>query len=103
MAGSALVSEKEVEDFLDACAKARDGLTRKVVYPNRRGAKDRMLVLPFIGVTLCEIKRPVGGVYSIHQKREHEALAAAGAPVQDFSTKAAIAEFFMHYDSDWYL
>lgn len=97
----ARVTEKEVEDFLDACAKARDGLTRKVVYPGRRGAKDRMLVLPFIGVTLCEIKRPVGGVYSIHQKQEHEALARAGAPVQDFSTKAAIAEFFRHYDRDW--
>lgn len=60
-----------------------------------------MLVLPFIGVVLCEIKRPVGGVYSIHQKTEHAALAAAGAAVQDFSTKAAIAEFFWHYDRDW--
>lgn len=60
-----------------------------------------MLILPFIGVTLCEIKRPVGGKYSIHQKREHELLAAAGAPVQDFSTKEAIWEFFFDYDRNW--
>lgn len=93
--------EKEVEEYLDACARVRYGLTRKVVYPGRRGAKDRMLVLPFIGVTLCELKRPIGGKYSIHQMIEHEALAAAGAPVQDFSTKAAIAEFFADYDRDW--
>ena len=93
--------EAEVEAFLDSCARNRGGLTRKIVYPGRRGCKDRMLVLPFTGITLCELKRPVGGVYSIHQIEEDKLLSRAGAQIEDFRTKAAISEFFAAYDREW--
>lgn len=83
--------EATIEAYLDTRIKALGGETRKVKWPGRRGAPDRMVLLPpraygwprfFLARhPLVELKRPKGGVLEPHQVREHERLRAAGFEV----------------------
>ena len=95
------VNEKAIEDYLDACVQARDGVTRAIEYRGRRGCPDRLIVLPFF-VGCAELKRPVGGVHSGLQKIEREILQRIHEDAYiDFSTKEKIAEWMRAYDREW--
>lgn len=81
--------ESTVEDTLDRLVRALGGETRKVKWIGRRGAPDRMVLLPvamgFPPAFLVELKRP-GKTAEAHQEREHERLRAAGLVVHVWDT-----------------
>lgn len=94
--------EAEVEAFFVRCIQLRGGVERKFQYPGRRGAADRIFALPMDGVPhMCELKRPSGGVYSIHQLEDHKEWAAVGVNVLKFHTKGQVMEWFQNYDREW--
>jgi hypothetical protein len=74
------MKELSVEATVCAYAEDRGWLVRKIVYPGRRGAPDRHFYKDG-RLIIVEFKRPVGGVVSGNQKREHIRLMAAGFPV----------------------
>lgn len=53
------------------------GGTRKIQYVGRRGASDRLTALGG-GLYIVELKRPKGGVVSIHQSEDAKFWAACG-------------------------
>lgn len=71
--------ERNVEDHLKDLARFHGGSTRKVKWIGRRGAPDRLVLLPgkFFFV---ELKRP-GKDAEDHQTREHLHLFRAGIRV----------------------
>lgn len=85
--------ESKVEQHFVDCAKARCGVVRKLAYIGRRGAPDRLLVLPYGRVFFVELKRP-GGNAEAHQLREHERLRGIGADVRVLDTLEAVDAFF---------
>lgn len=94
-------TESDVEAFLIRSVSLRGGTTRKIQYIGRRGCPDRLIVLPFIGLQLAELKRPKGGVYSVHQVEDQCELAEVGYEVLKFHTRQQIHEWFMDYDREW--
>lgn len=71
--------ESEVEKHLVKRAQELGGVVRKVAWVGRRGAPDRVVMLP--GRLLwVELKRP-GGKASPHQAREHLRMAKVGQVV----------------------
>lgn len=85
--------ERTVENHFVMRAKACDGEVRKLTYIGRRGAPDRLLVLPPGRVFFVELKRP-GGPTKDHQLREHARLRGVGADVRVLDTIAAVDAFF---------
>lgn len=81
--------EAAVEAHLTRRVRALGGDTRKLVFPGRRGAPDRLVLLPGYHA-LVELKRPRGGVLAEHQAREHERLRAAGFEVVTLWSKEAV-------------
>jgi hypothetical protein len=83
------VIEAQVEAHLVRRVKALGGETRKVIWPGRRGAPDRLVLLP--GEALfVELKRPKHGRLEPHQLREHARLRASGFTVAVLSTPAEV-------------
>ena len=70
--------EAVIENEVVSRAERANLLVRKMTYPGRRGAPDRMFVGTNIGVVFMEFKRP-GGIQSGLQKREQKALKERGA------------------------
>ncbi|WP_258167876.1 VRR-NUC domain-containing protein [Paraburkholderia sp. BL21I4N1] len=66
---------------------------RKLTYIGRKGAPDRLLVLPYGRVFFIELKRP-GGEAEPHQLREHTRLRRIGADVRVLDTLEAVDAFF---------
>lgn len=58
------------------------GLCVKMQALGRRGFPDRLVALPGGSVALAELKRPRGGVLSIHQKQYRDKLTALGVVVE---------------------
>jgi hypothetical protein len=85
--------ENKVEQHFVDCAWARGGEVRKLAYIGRRGAPDRLLVLPGGRVFFVELKRPGAGAAD-HQAREHKRLRRAGADVRVLDTLEAVDSFF---------
>lgn len=85
--------ESKVEQHFVDCAKARSGEVRKLAYIGRRGAPDRLLVLPVGRVFFVELKRP-GNHADDHQAREHQRLRHVGADVRVLDTLEAVDAFF---------
>lgn len=68
--------ESVIEDYLDDEVKRLGGETRKVVYPGRKGAPDRLVLLNRRH-PLVEVKRP-GEKARAEQLREHDKLRRLG-------------------------
>jgi len=71
--------ENVVESELVRRVEAAGGMAEKVTVIGRRGFFDRLVVLPGGVVVFCEVKRPRGGVFSMHQIQRHKAYRSLGA------------------------
>jgi hypothetical protein len=85
--------ERVVEQHFVNCALLLDGEVRKLAYIGRRGAPDRLLILPHNRVFFVELKRP-GKDADDHQAREHKRLRRVGADVRVLDTLEAVDAFF---------
>ena len=73
--------ENVVENELVRRVEAAGGMAEKVTVIGRRGFFDRLIVLPGGLVVFCEVKRPRGGVFSMHQIQRHKAYRSLGVVV----------------------
>lgn len=71
--------ERDIEDYLVERARALGGEVRKVRWVGRRGAPDRLVILPERSIWV-ELKAP-GQRPKPHQTREHERLRRMGQEV----------------------
>jgi hypothetical protein len=85
--------ERDVERQLIRQVKAQGGDTRKLSWIGRRGAPDRLVLLPEQAPTLVELKAP-GGRLSRLQDVEHKRLRAAGFRVLVIWKVEQIGEVF---------
>lgn len=88
--------ESAVETYLKREVAARSGETRAVSWRGRRGAPDRLVLLPpnldqprFF---LAELKRPKGGELAPHQFREIQTLRLFEFPVEICWSKEQVDE-----------
>jgi hypothetical protein len=88
----ALMRERDIERHLVKCVKALGGEVRKVNWPGRRGAPDRLVMLPFhsecsrVGRfsacrTIWVELKATGEKAKAHQRREHLRMRAMGQVV----------------------
>lgn len=84
--------ESQVEAHLVRCVLVRGGEVRKVKWIGRRGAPDRLVLLPGRHF-LAELKRP-GKKATPQQWREHQRLQRAGLDTYLFDTMEKINLFF---------
>ena len=75
-----VVRERDIERALVKRVKAAGGDVRKMMWVGRRGAPDRLVMLPGRNI-LVELKAP-GGRISRLQDVEHKLLRAAGFDVR---------------------
>lgn len=101
------MKESRVEDHLIKRVGETGGITRKIIWPGRRGAPDRLVGwpriwgLPKFGVTslrpakhfLVEMKRPLTPDAEDHQKREHDRLRSIGFDVRVLATIEEVDDF----------
>lgn len=71
--------ERDVEAYLVRQAKALGGEVRKVRWIGRRGAPDRLVLIPSCWPFLLELKAP-GRKPTLQQYREMERMARYGLP-----------------------
>lgn len=84
--------ERTVERHLTRRVKETGGEVRKVVWPGRNGAPDRLVGWPPARHAFVELKRPKKGAEA-HQAREHERLRAIGFEVVVLDTIEAVDAF----------
>lgn len=77
----AAAKESVIEAELVVRVTLAGGLAEKVTVIGRRGFFDRLVILPGPRVIFVELKRPRGGVLSMHQKRWHARCRALGVEV----------------------
>ncbi len=75
-----MIRESAIENYLVKRVKNLNGEIRKVSWVGRRGAPDRVVMLPGGTLIWFELKRP-GGKPEAHQEREHARLRAMGQHV----------------------
>jgi len=75
------VRESQIEKYLCEQVKLRGGEVRKIKWIGRRGAPDRLVLLPSSEPWFIELKAP-GKKLAAHQKREHKTLDKLGAFVK---------------------
>jgi len=86
------VRESQVEKYLVKKTKEHGGEIRKVQWVGRRGAPDRLVMLP--GHTVwVELKAP-GKKAQPHQEREHKRLRAMGQRVEVIDSTDGIDQLF---------
>lgn len=85
--------ERDVERQLIKRVKAAGGEVRKLMWIGRRGAPDRLVLLPGRGPLFVELKAP-GGRISRLQEVEHRRLRAAGGRVMVIWKIEQIEEVF---------
>lgn len=90
--------EAAVEDYLGKRARAAGGEVRKVTWLGRRGAPDRLVLLPDRH-PLVELKRPRKKAEA-HQLREHARLRKAGFEVYVLDSIEAVDVFFSEMGAD---
>lgn len=88
--------ESTVEIYLTHGVELLDGLCEKLEHV--RGAPDRLVTLPYLGMELVETKRPPsetdrGGQLMRHQKRDHQKRALRGVKVITLYTIAQVDEY----------
>jgi hypothetical protein len=86
--------EAVIETYLCEEAKSRGGAALKFIDPGRRGAPDRLVVLPGHPTYYVELKRPHLGVLDAAQERYHERLRAWGQKVFVLWSKEEVDGFF---------
>jgi hypothetical protein len=69
------LKEAFIETHFCKVVKIYGGGTRKIQYVNRRGASDRLTALKG-ALYIVELKRPKGGVVSVHQSEDAKFWAA---------------------------
>lgn len=87
------VKEHVIEKYLCDAVEARGGFCPKFVDAGRRGAPDRLVIVPGNPVQFVELKRPEIGQIASWQKRYHEQLRACGQPVWVLSTIEQVDQF----------
>lgn len=87
--------EETVEQYLIRRVKERGGLALKFTTPGRRGAPDRLVLIPGRGALLVELKAP-GKKPDPHQRRYHEDIRAAGHAVAVADSKTAVDRLLNH-------
>jgi hypothetical protein len=90
------VREREVERYLVKRVKELGGEVRKVQWIGRRGAPDRLVMLPHSGenpplTVFVELKAP-GKKPELHQLREHDRMRAMGQCVKVIDSLAGVEE-----------
>ena len=92
--------ERDIEDYLVKRVNAMGGEVRKVKWIGRRGAPDRLVMLPvwepspgntFDRTTWVELKAP-GVEPEPHQVREHERMRKMGQRVVVIDSLAGVEE-----------
>jgi hypothetical protein len=89
----AIKPEKVAEQHLREQIEARGGMCPKFVDPSRRGAPDRMVLLPGKSVHFVEMKRAKLGKIKPHQQRYHDDLRALGYRVWVLWSKEDVDKF----------
>lgn len=96
-----VIRERDIERYLVAQAKKLGGEVRKVEWIGRRGAPDRIVMLPFVWnkdmsdtlpqTVWIELKAP-GVKPEAHQLREHERMRKMGQRVEVVDSFARVDE-----------
>ncbi len=83
--------ERDIERYLVSRVKELSGEVRKVQWIGRRGAPDRLVMLPdgSIPTVWVELKAP-GKKPEAHQVREHKRMKAMGQVVVVIDSKEAV-------------
>ena len=85
--------ESEIEKYLVHCTRRAGGEVRKVKWIGRRGAPDRVVMLP--GLMLwVELKAP-GEKAQPHQQREHERMRRMGQRVEVIDSFEGVEALFL--------
>jgi hypothetical protein len=90
---AAMAPEAVAEQYLHDIVLARGGLCPKFVDPGRRGAPDRMVLMPNGRVYFVEMKRAKFGRLASWQERYHADLRAIGFSVSVLWSKEEVDEF----------
>lgn len=93
--------ERDIEDYLVKRVKSMGGEVRKVQWIGRRGAPDRLVMLPWrrpdgtskaaTATVWVELKAP-GIKAEAHQVREHDRMRAMGQRVEVIDSLAGVEE-----------
>ncbi|MDE2098478.1 MAG: hypothetical protein KGL39_14590 [Patescibacteria group bacterium] len=91
--------EQRLEMYFIACCKARGWETRKLQWMGRRGAADRIVLTGCkpCPVEFVELKRPRGGVVSVHQSEDANLFAHYGIKKHFLYTREAIDKWFARF------
>ena len=81
--------ESEIEAYLKRRVRDVGGDVRKVMWIGRRGAPDRLVMLPGRSAVYVELKAP-GKTVTIAQTREHNRLRAFGQQVEVIDSLAGV-------------
>lgn len=92
------VLEREVEAHLVKRITALGGLCQKFIDAGRRGAPDRLVMVPGHGLVFVELKRPIGGEVSTPQRIYHADLKRVGQLVFILKSVTEVDEFMKRYD-----
>lgn len=87
--------EVVAEQHLRVEVEARGGMCPKFIDPARRGAPDRMVLLPGGKVIFVEMKREGTGTVKKHQERYHADLRALGHRVEVLWSKEDVDAFLL--------
>jgi len=100
---SQAIRERDIEEYLVARVGSMGGEVRKVKWVGRRGAPDRLVMLPAHKVAdayvvmpssiWVELKKP-GVAPEPHQLREHARMRAMGQRVEVIDSFAGVEELF---------
>jgi hypothetical protein len=92
--------ESVVEQELIDRVQELGGLCVKMEAIGRRGFPDRLVALPGDNVVaLAELKRPHGGVLSVHQKKYRDTLTALGVVIEVVHDSADIGRLLQRLKS----
>lgn len=85
--------ESEIEKYLVEHVKALGGEVRKVRWINRKGAPDRLVMLPWV-TAWVELKC-TNGIVEPHQQREHKRMRKLGQFVVVAFSKKCIDDLLL--------
>jgi len=88
-----MIRENQIERYLVKRARELGGIAVKQIWQGRRGAPDRLVILPGGKMVFVECKAP-GRVCRPHQLREHERLRRLGVMVVVIDCKDQVDEVF---------
>ena len=92
--------ESSIEDYLVQCVKKMGGEVRKVQWIGRKGAPDRLVMLPDTGNATIWVELKAEGLAALfphtpherQQHREHERMRAMGQRVVVIDSYAGVEE-----------